>query len=72
MKLKSLFAINRSRYSVLICLQFTSIPDDYDDVHQNLSRRGARVLALGFRSLGTLTPEKVWSSLIRNLAFFVE
>jgi len=39
-------------------LQFSSVPDDYDSVYLELSRRGARVLALGWRELGRLTPQQ--------------
>ena len=34
---------------------FSSVPDDYDKTYLALSRRGARVLALGHRDLGTLS-----------------
>uniref|UniRef100_H2YAS3 Cation-transporting ATPase n=1 Tax=Ciona savignyi TaxID=51511 RepID=H2YAS3_CIOSA len=30
---------------------FSDIPENYDELHQSLSQRGARVLALGFRTL---------------------
>ena len=31
--------------------QFSSVPDNYDSTYLSLSRRGARVLALGYRKL---------------------
>ena len=34
---------------------FSSVPEDYDATYLALSRRGARVLALGHRDLGTLS-----------------
>ena len=34
---------------------FSSVPDNYDKTYLALSRRGARVLALGHRDLGTLS-----------------
>ena len=34
---------------------FSSVPGDYDETYLALSRRGARVLALGHRDLGTLS-----------------
>lgn len=36
-------------------LQYSSVPDNYDDVYLSLSRRGARVLALGYRKLPSST-----------------
>lgn len=37
---------------------FADAPKDYDAVYLEMSRRGARVLALGRRNLGTLTPQE--------------
>ena len=34
------------------------MPDDYDKTFLSLSRRGARVLALGVKTLGSLSPSK--------------
>ncbi len=41
---------------------FVNLPEDYDKIYLTLSRRGARVLALGWRDLGTLS-----HSVIREL-----
>lgn len=38
---------------------YSSIPDDYDLIHSKMSRRGARVLALGRKTLGNLTHQQV-------------
>ncbi|XP_026487368.2 endoplasmic reticulum transmembrane helix translocase [Vanessa tameamea] len=35
------------------------VPSHYDHVHLTLSRRGARVLALGYRNLGKLTSQEI-------------
>ena len=37
---------------------FASVPKNYDEMYLNLSRRGARVLALGIKSLGSINPSK--------------
>lgn len=37
---------------------FKEVPDSYDSVYLSLSRRGARVLALGWRELGRLTHQQ--------------
>lgn len=37
------------------------MPADYDDVYMEMSRRGARVLALGCKSLGSLSHQQVTS-----------
>ena len=39
--------------------QFTSVPADYDDVYLRMARRGARVLALGYKQLGVLSHQQV-------------
>ena len=38
--------------------QFSDIPEDYDKTFLSLSRRGARVLALGVKTLGSMNPSK--------------
>jgi len=38
---------------------FKSVPEDYDTNYLTMSRRGARVLALGHRDLGTLSNQQV-------------
>jgi len=37
---------------------YRSPPEDYDETYLRLSRRGARVLALGWKNLGKLTPSQ--------------
>ncbi|XP_075212224.1 endoplasmic reticulum transmembrane helix translocase [Lycorma delicatula] len=44
---------------------FHSVPDSYDAIYLTLSRRGARVLALGWRELGRLSHQQV-RDLTRN------
>lgn len=39
-------------------MQFSSVPSNYDPVYLEMSRRGARVLALGWKELGRLTPQQ--------------
>ncbi|XP_049787588.1 endoplasmic reticulum transmembrane helix translocase [Schistocerca cancellata] len=38
---------------------FSVIPDNYDSVYLEMSRRGARVLALGWKEIGRLTPQQI-------------
>lgn len=38
---------------------FNDAPDDYDDVYLELSRRGARVLALGWKEIGKLSSQEL-------------
>ena len=38
---------------------FSGVPEDYDKTYLALSRRGARVLALGHRDLGTLNHQQL-------------
>ena len=35
------------------------VPDNYDDVYLKLARKGARVLALGYRNFGQLSLREV-------------
>lgn len=38
---------------------FAEIPPDYEDIYLDMSRRGARVLALGWKELGRLSTQEV-------------
>ncbi|KAK7497039.1 hypothetical protein BaRGS_00011775 [Batillaria attramentaria] len=38
---------------------FASVPDNYDDVYLAMARRGARVLALGYKKMGSLSHQQV-------------
>ncbi|CAF5215227.1 unnamed protein product, partial [Rotaria magnacalcarata] len=38
---------------------FSTIPERYDEIYLRLSRQGARVLALGHRSLGVLSNQQL-------------
>ncbi|XP_019619059.1 PREDICTED: manganese-transporting ATPase 13A1-like isoform X1 [Branchiostoma belcheri] len=38
---------------------YSSVPDNYDEVHQEMSRQGARVLALGYKKLGTMAAQQL-------------
>lgn len=38
---------------------FAEIPPDYDEIYLDMSRRGARVLALGWKELGRLSSQEV-------------
>ena len=42
-----------------LAAQFSSVPPDYDALHTRLTRHGSRVLALGYRQLGTLSMREV-------------
>lgn len=39
--------------------RFSSIPDDYESSYLNFARKGARVLALGYRDIGKMTHQQV-------------
>ena len=38
---------------------YTSVPENYDAMYSKLMRQGARVLALGYRTLGNVTQGQV-------------
>ncbi|XP_071948299.1 endoplasmic reticulum transmembrane helix translocase-like [Antedon mediterranea] len=38
---------------------FTQIPENYDEVHSEMSREGARVLSMGYKKLGQLSSSQV-------------
>ncbi|XP_076436268.1 endoplasmic reticulum transmembrane helix translocase-like [Babylonia areolata] len=38
---------------------FESVPDNYEEVYLAMARRGARVLALGYKDIGTLSHQQV-------------
>ncbi|GMS94452.1 hypothetical protein PENTCL1PPCAC_16627, partial [Pristionchus entomophagus] len=41
---------------------YASVPDDYEETYTKLTRQGARVLALGLRQVGSLTPQEIRDS----------
>ena len=41
-------------------MQFSRVPSSYDSTYTKLSRRGARVLALGYKYLGNLSMRQVY------------
>ena len=42
-----------------VMLQFGSVPDNYEEVYLAMARRGARVLALGYKDIGSLSHQQV-------------
>ncbi|KAJ8254056.1 hypothetical protein COCON_G00206680 [Conger conger] len=42
-----------------VAFEFSECPDTYDEVHKEMSREGARVLALGYKEMGHLTHQQV-------------
>uniref|UniRef100_A0A915AUB1 Cation-transporting ATPase n=2 Tax=Parascaris univalens TaxID=6257 RepID=A0A915AUB1_PARUN len=40
-------------------IMYASVPNDYDDTYQQLTRQGARVLALAIKELGTLSYQEI-------------
>lgn len=63
------FKLDMSNENVYICTakgapefmraSMKNLPHDYDDIYLQMSRLGARVLALGYRTLGTLTHQEL-------------
>ena len=47
-----------------VMFQFGSVPDNYEEVYLAMARRGARVLALGYKDIGTLSHQQVSGCLI--------
>ena len=43
----------------ILCLQFKDVPKFYEETYLTLARQGARVIALGYKPLGTLTHSQV-------------
>ena len=44
---------------IYFLFQFTKVPDFYDEVYLEMARRGARVLALGWKSLGQMSHQQL-------------
>lgn len=49
----------RQLVTPLRSLQFAQCPPNYHHIHTEISREGARVLALGYKELGHLTHQQV-------------
>lgn len=43
----------------ILKLMYDNVPDNYDEIYLNLSRRGARVLALGWKELGKMSNQEL-------------
>ena len=60
-----MFVLQHNTGIFCLSLQFCEVPKDYDEFYLEMARRGARVLALGYKKLGTLSHQQV------NFIFFV-
>lgn len=51
--------------------KYASVPNDYDDTYQQLTRQGARVLALAIKEVGTLSYQEVIMSFFLLVRFYL-
>ena len=54
-------------HPVVLSCQFSLVPSDYNDVYLEMARRGARVLALGYKTLGVLSHQQVSASRVPHV-----
>lgn len=47
------------KHGIVTFFQFSKVDPTYDQVYLSLSRRGARVLALGWKNMGSLSHEQI-------------
>lgn len=53
------FYLDKCKNLCVSCFQFKEVPDNYKQVYLEMSRRGARVLALGWKELPAMSPARV-------------